>query len=429
MLRRALLPIALLALALAGTGCDLGQPENEQPVAAFSATVDRLTVSFTNESRDPYGSLQSARWEFGDGDTSTVGSPTHTYDETGTYTVTLTVTDDQGATASTSKSISLNPSLNVFVANQGNPDGSGVTVHDRDSSETTRRAVEGLQSFVQGIRVHEGRLFVAASSGGRVDVFSARGFSQVGQVSDLSGPRYLTFPKDETAVLSDQSFGGSSSLRVLDLSGDQPQVQTTVDVPGQPEGVTTTSGRVYAALGGFSDTTLVAALNAETNELTETIDVGCAPRFVLADTQSEVYAVCIDKKQVVRLDGSSGDQLGTLSLPDTAETASGVGQTAFFAPEARELYVVVNADRVVRIDTRAEEVATTFGPVEGDPIGGVAYDPEREELYLGRVPDFSSAGTVTIHDRSGTETGSFPAGVAPTYITFRRTGSEAAALP
>jgi PKD repeat protein len=407
-----------------GVGCDLGQSENQNPNAVFSTVFDRLTVSFTNESRDPDGSLRSVRWEFGDGSTSMEDSPTYTYDKVETYTVTLTVTDDQGAETSTSKTISLSPSLDVYVANQGNPDGSGVTVHDRDSSETARRAVDGLQSFVQGIEVHEGRLFVAASSGRRVDVFTTSGFSQVGQVPDLDGPRYFTFPDDVSAVVSDQSFGGSSSLRVLDLSGDAPQVESTVNVPGQPEGITTASGRVYAALGAFSDTTLVAVLDAETNELAETIDVGCTPRFVLADTQAEVYAVCTDQPALVRLDGSSGDRLGSVSLPDTAKSASGVGQTAAFAPGARELYVVANEDRIFRVDTQAEKVVATIGPVNGDPIGGVAYDPERQELYLARVPNFSSAGTVTIHDRQGTEVGSFPTGIAPTYITFRRTGGR-----
>ena len=60
-------------------------------VADFKASpisgVSPLTVTFTNFSINYTTSL----WGFGDGVTSTLQSPTHTYMMTGTYTVTLTV--------------------------------------------------------------------------------------------------------------------------------------------------------------------------------------------------------------------------------------------------------------------------------------------------------------------------------------------------
>ncbi|OPY18843.1 MAG: PKD domain protein [Methanomethylovorans sp. PtaU1.Bin093] len=47
-------------------------------------------------SSDPDGTIISYEWDFGDGDTETVISPTHTYTETGVYTVNLTITDNDG---------------------------------------------------------------------------------------------------------------------------------------------------------------------------------------------------------------------------------------------------------------------------------------------------------------------------------------------
>ena len=44
---------------------------------------------------EPY----SFEWNFGDGETSTEGSPAHAYDKDGAYTVTLIIKDDKGATA------------------------------------------------------------------------------------------------------------------------------------------------------------------------------------------------------------------------------------------------------------------------------------------------------------------------------------------
>lgn len=75
-----------------------------QPVAAFRAT-DTLTcpghqIRFINQSAG--GTLQY-KWYFGDGTTSTVGSPFHTYTADGLYTVSLRVTNQYGCIDSLAK--------------------------------------------------------------------------------------------------------------------------------------------------------------------------------------------------------------------------------------------------------------------------------------------------------------------------------------
>ncbi len=310
----------------------------------------------------------------------------------------------------------------VYVANQGNfGDGNGsVSLYDPDADDVTREAIGNLNSIVQSITLHNDRLYLAANSGGRIDVFDASDQSQTEQLAEFSGPRYLTFWDEETGFLTDQSFSGPSSVHVLDRSGSSLDVTTSVEVPGTPEGVTTTDNRVYAALGGFGDTTLVAAISPSAPDQAEMIDVGCAPRYPVADAQNEVFVPCSDTSEVVVLDGSTGDEVTRLDLPAPAST-TGPGQAAFFSPTEEELYVVVSANQLTRINTATNEVVTTLGPLDGDPIGAVAYDAVSEALYVGRVPGFTERGTVTVHDRDGTQTGSFQAGIAPTYIDFRRT--------
>jgi PKD repeat protein len=62
-----------------------------KPVAAFSASrtldVAPATISFTDEST---GAVTSWSWDFGDGATSLIRRPSHTYTQGGTYTVSLT---------------------------------------------------------------------------------------------------------------------------------------------------------------------------------------------------------------------------------------------------------------------------------------------------------------------------------------------------
>ncbi len=65
-------------------------------------------VLFTDTSVDPDGSLTGWKWSFGDGSSSTIRHPTHTYTNNGNYTVTLNVTDNNQSTHKISKKITVN---------------------------------------------------------------------------------------------------------------------------------------------------------------------------------------------------------------------------------------------------------------------------------------------------------------------------------
>lgn len=94
---------------------------NQPPTADFTFTTSGLAANFTDASGDSDGSIASWAWDFGDGQTSTQASPSHTYAGSGAYTVKLTVTDNNGATGSISKSVTVyNPPVASFtVATDG----------------------------------------------------------------------------------------------------------------------------------------------------------------------------------------------------------------------------------------------------------------------------------------------------------------------
>ncbi|HWQ64088.1 MAG TPA: PKD domain-containing protein [Methanospirillum sp.] len=76
---------------------DLPTSGSEKPVAAFSLSgrsgKSPLTISFHDRSS---GQITGWQWVFGDGDTSDLKEPTHTYEQPGVYTVALSVTGPDG---------------------------------------------------------------------------------------------------------------------------------------------------------------------------------------------------------------------------------------------------------------------------------------------------------------------------------------------
>lgn len=82
------------------------------PVASFGVNVSALAATFSDTSTDPQacggnGEVVSWSWDFGDGTSSTVRHPTHTYAAPGLYQVTLTVTNGSDVAAQSSQRVTV----------------------------------------------------------------------------------------------------------------------------------------------------------------------------------------------------------------------------------------------------------------------------------------------------------------------------------
>ncbi|WP_442589877.1 PKD domain-containing protein [Pedobacter sp. AW31-3R] len=95
------------------------------PVARFNVapstviSIPSYTFRFEDESTN---NPTKWEWSFGDGNTSTLPNPSHSYLDTGKYVVTLKVTNDQGCSSTTFKNVSIvGVPGHLFVANSFMP--------------------------------------------------------------------------------------------------------------------------------------------------------------------------------------------------------------------------------------------------------------------------------------------------------------------
>jgi len=113
---------------------------NTSPISIFSVScfdpTETQTVSFTDASFDPDGTLVSWAWSFGDGSRSEDPSPSHAYSASGPVTLSLTVTDDNGATHTTEATLdvgNLSPLASLTVDKTTSPTGAAFRFDASDS--------------------------------------------------------------------------------------------------------------------------------------------------------------------------------------------------------------------------------------------------------------------------------------------------------
>ncbi len=90
------------AQASASTQVSVVLPVN----GGFTVATDGLTVSFTNTTSGGSGQFTYS-WNFGDGNSSSLASPSHTYAQAGTYTVAMVATDTQNNRSTISQTVTV----------------------------------------------------------------------------------------------------------------------------------------------------------------------------------------------------------------------------------------------------------------------------------------------------------------------------------
>lgn len=98
------------------------QPTAEFTFNPYATTILNPNFKFYNHSLG----YNKVSWHFGDGNTSDLINPNHTYGDTGTFNVVLIVENEHGCTDTVNYSVVIRPEFQFYIPNAFTPNGDGI---------------------------------------------------------------------------------------------------------------------------------------------------------------------------------------------------------------------------------------------------------------------------------------------------------------
>ncbi len=327
----------------------------------------------------------------------------------------------------------------VYIANQGNfSDQNGsITWYDLSTGQA-EQVLTDFGTLAQSITLHGNYGYIASNTSNNVDILDLSTNMRVGQIREVASPRYISVVDQDKAYVSEQLDPGK--VKVLDLRSRT--VSGSIDVGSRPEDIAVVGNRAFVANSGWSHDSTLTVIDALSDTVIETIDLGCdGPRHLEVDQQGDLWAFCTGKTVwnadfteiieqtngvAVVLNPQTGDILNRIEFSHQVGS-SGPGQDSHHSPESGEMFLIRSDTAMVLVFDATTNTYKESIPFSGtEKVGGLVYDASERLFYVGRFDrDFSIAftqpGFVQIANRDDlSEVGRFAAGIAPAHLVLHK---------
>jgi chitodextrinase len=125
-------------------------PATDFSASPWSTTFDTPTIQFSAVTGT---GITSYDWTFGDGGTGAGTSPSHTYDDIGTFQVELTVMDANGCTGSAVHDVEILPVYDITIPNAFSPNPNGSNGGSYDPTDLGNDVFFPFVKFVKDYRM------------------------------------------------------------------------------------------------------------------------------------------------------------------------------------------------------------------------------------------------------------------------------------
>lgn len=314
----------------------------------------------------------------------------------------------------------------VFVLNEGNfnKTNASVTAYNPETKEVSQNRYENENGVPIGDVLHSAteinsRLYLVVNNSHKIEVVDKESLTKIAtiQIANEASPRQLVKVNDSKAYVANL-YGNSVSI--IDLETNE--VDGTIAVGSNPEGVAVVSNRAYVTNSGLGNGNSVTVINTETDEVIDTIIVGDNPVSIVKESNDRLWVVCVGSYgdfnnpedngtpgEIYIINGTTGE------IVTNFEVGGHPGNLVL--NERDDVAYLINGT-IMSIDMNTYEVLDSAFISRNFYSLGFSTSDENQFLWGADAKNFNQAGVAIQYDINGVKLDSFPTGIIPGAFYF-----------
>jgi len=315
----------------------------------------------------------------------------------------------------------------VFISNEGafNNGNASVSFYDLTSQTVQEKIYESknnqpLGDVLQSITFDGKKGYLVLNNSSKIEIIRTADFKSVRTIDNLNSPRYLQVIDETTAYVSDLY---QNAISVIDLNTDTEKAQ--IEIGSWSEQMIKMGNQVFVtqpSLFNQKSSNQIFVINANSNEITDSIAVGYNPVAMVLDKNNRLWVICNGEfDDATKLGGLYKINPSTMEVetafPFTDNQVSFAPRLAINGAKDQLYFLKLDVFNLA-IDAIALP-ETPLIDANGRDLYGLGVNPETSDIFVGDSGNFVQRGTVTVHNSAGQELTSFKAGVGVNGFYFQ----------
>lgn len=286
-----------------------------------------------------------------------------------------------------------------FISRQNN------SIHDNVFQSVNGRP---LGDVAQSISFYSNLAYIVVNNSQKIEIVEKSTLKSAGTITGFTSPRYMAFVNSQKAYVTDLY---SNSLWIV--NPEQKSIISSIPLAGWSEQLLIHNGLAYVTNTASSR---VIVIDTNTDQVTDTIDVGAQPEAIVKDANNKLWVLCMGDGSpmsagLYRIDPASNSveqwfMLSSVSSPRLA-----------LNPARDSLYVLSDGVFKMGIDPSSLPAQALISG-NGRLFYGLDVEPSSGTIYLSDAVDYVQQGWVFRYRPNGVKIDSFRVGIIPGSFGF-----------